>query len=363
MTSMETKKADNCSKKSCCSGDSPKVDTKTVPEVPASKNDCSKKSCCSGSYPKVGTKTVPQVTASNNSDCSKKSCCSGNISKPATESTFVKADDCCSSAKLVELASEASMANADGCSKKSCCTKSASKPVSTVNVSKADDCSKETCCTGKVSVSSCSSAANADIQSASAALDSIKVVASSPNTGSVTGIDNVDIENGLFEVEHLVLSVHGMTCTGCEKKLYRSLDSLPVISNIKTSLVLAQAEFDLTGSTAVDSVNIIKTIEKMTGFTCTKMIQSGEELDMIVGGNVQNFATEEDPPLGVTDLTVLGKNTIRITYHPKIVGARELLSNPFFRLAQLAPPAARPLIASGRAHVRMCFLWRFCLPC
>jgi Cu2+-exporting ATPase len=158
-----------------------------------------------------------------------------------------------------------------------------------------------------------------------------------------------------FEVEHLVLSVHGMTCTGCEKKLYRSLDSLPAISNIKTSLVLAQAEFDLTGSTAVDSVNIIKTIEKMTGFTCTKITQSGEELDMIVGGNVQDFAHEEDLPLGVADLTVLSKNTIRVIYHPKIVGARDLLSSPFFRLAKLAPIVARPLVALGRAYVHMTF--------
>ncbi|KAH8773375.1 P-type ATPase-like protein [Hyaloscypha sp. PMI_1271] len=94
----------------------------------------------------------------------------------------------------------------------------------------------------------------------------------------------------------------------------------------------------------------------MTGFTCTKMIQSGQELDMIVGGNVQDFAHKEDLPLGVTDLTVLNKNTIRVTYHPKIVGARELLADPFFRSAKLAPSAVRPQIASGRAHVRMTFL-------
>lgn len=147
-----------------------------------------------------------------------------------------------------------------------------------------------------------------------------------------------------------------MTYTSCEKKLYRSLDSLPAISNIKTSLVLAKAEFELSGSTSVDSVNIIKTIEKMTGFTCTKMTEPGEELDMIVGGNVQDFAHEEDLPLGVTDRTILNKNTIRVTYHPKIVSARDLLSNPFFQSAKLAPLAALPLITSGRAHVRMTFV-------
>jgi Cu2+-exporting ATPase len=72
---------------------------------------------------------------------------------------------------------------------------------------------------------------------ASAALDSVVAVA--PTTVPDTGIDNIDIEKGLFQVEHLVLSVEGMTYTGCEKKLYRSLDSLSAISNIKTSLLLA----------------------------------------------------------------------------------------------------------------------------
>jgi hypothetical protein len=67
------------------------------------------------------------------------------------------------------------------------------------------------------------------------------------------------------------------------------------------------------------------------------MTESGEELDMIVGGDVQDFAHEEDLPLGVIDLTILNKNTIRVTYHPKIVGARDLLSNPFFQSAKLAP--------------------------
>jgi heavy metal translocating P-type ATPase len=356
MTSMETEKTDNCSKKSCCNDDSPKVVPMAVPEVTSLKNEeYSKKNRCKGDPPEAISEAVREVASSKDDDCHQKSCCSSKISKPATESTVAKADECCSNAKLEEKATKASVVNVDDYFGKSYYTKSASKPVSTVNASKVEDCLKEACCTGEVSVSSCSSAANTDVQSALAVLDSIKIAATAPTTLPITGIDNVDIENGLSEVEHLVLSVHGMTCTGCEKKLYRSLDSLPAVSNIKTSLVLAQAEFDLSGSTSVDSVNIVKTIEKMTGFTCTKMIQSGEELNMMVGGNVQDFAREEDWPLGVTDLTVIGKNTIRVTYHPKIIGARELLSNPFFRLAKLAPPTARPLIASGRAHVRMSF--------
>jgi Cu2+-exporting ATPase len=65
------------------------------------------------------------------------------------------------------------------------------------------------------------------------------VTATAPTSVSIARIDNLDIEKGLLQVEYLVLSVHGMTCTGCEKKLYRSFGSLLAILNIKTSLVLA----------------------------------------------------------------------------------------------------------------------------
>lgn len=163
--------------------------------------------------------------------------------------------------------------------------------------------------------------------------------------------EEFDLENGVSQAEHVVLSVQGMTCIGCEKKLYRSLDSISTISNIKTSLLLAQAEFDLKGSsTSIETVKTIKIIEKMTGFTCTRMIQSGHELDLIVGGLASDFLTK-DLPVGVSGIAVLGMDTIRVTYHPKLVGARDLVLDPFFQLAKLAPVADRPLIASGRAHV------------
>ncbi|KFX98620.1 hypothetical protein V490_02203, partial [Pseudogymnoascus sp. VKM F-3557] len=91
-----------------------------------------------------------------------------------------------------------------------------------------------------------------------------------------TGTNEFDLEKGEFPVEHVLLSVQGMTCTGCEKKLYGSLDMIPEISNVKTSLLLAQVEFDLSISSAtVDTLSTIKAIENMTGFTCTKMTQSG----------------------------------------------------------------------------------------
>ncbi|KAH8773376.1 hypothetical protein F5882DRAFT_331912, partial [Hyaloscypha sp. PMI_1271] len=150
--------------------------------------------------------------------------------------------------KLSKPATEATVATVGDCSKMSCCSKSASKPVSPTKDSQADDCSKKTCCINELSASSSSSKRNTEAQLASAASTCNKDVALAPTTVPVAGTDDIDMEKGLFQVEHLVLNVQGMTCTGCEKKLYRSLDALPAISNVKTSLVLAQAEFDLSGS-------------------------------------------------------------------------------------------------------------------
>jgi Cu2+-exporting ATPase len=162
-------------------------------------------------------------------------------------------------------------------------------------------------------------------------------------------LNGIDIERATFSVEHVTVSVSGMTCTGCEKKLYRSLDSFPAVTNIKTSLLLAQAEFDLSGTT--DSVELLKSLENMTGFTCAKMNQSGQVLDITLDGNAQNIS-QADMPFGVTDLEILSESTIRVTYQPKLIGARDLLSEPSFPSGRLAPVADRPLIASGRAHVK-----------
>jgi len=164
-----------------------------------------------------------------------------------------------------------------------------------------------------------------------------------------SNFNELDIEKAIFTFEHMTVSVSGMTCTGCEKKLYRSLESFPAITNIKTSLLLAQAEFDLSGST--DSVELLKSLERMTGFTCAKMNQSGQVLDITLQGNAQAIS-EADLPYGVTDLEVLSESTIRVTYQPKLIGARDLLSDPSFPSGRLAPVADRPLIASGRAHVK-----------
>lgn len=155
-----------------------------------------------------------------------------------------------------------------------------------------------------------------------------------------------DIETALHEAEHILLRVRGMDCTGCEKKLYKSLASLAELSNIKTSLLLSQAEFDLIPSRSIDGNKVANIIEKMTGFSCSQIIDKGLEVELIMA-SVPNLS-DSMLPVGVTKLEILCRNRVLVTYLPKIIGARELLSDELFRHAKLAPPSVNARVASWR---------------
>ena len=53
------------------------------------------------------------------------------------------------------------------------------------------------------------------------------------------------LETGVAGKEYIILSVSGMTCTGCETELSRTLSTLPSLTKVKVSLVLSRVKFDL----------------------------------------------------------------------------------------------------------------------
>ena len=171
-----------------------------------------------------------------------------------------------------------------------------------------------------------------------------------PTWGSLTAADfatklafnietgQMDIERTLFGSQRIILQVQGMTCSGCENKLSRLLISFPEVSGLKTSLLRAQAEFDLRPSSSINAENIASTVQKMTGFTCTKMIPGGEELELMVDGHAQYYA--DSWPSSIISLNIASKRRIRVIYHPKVIGVRELLSDPFFSAYQTCSTCA-----------------------
>jgi copper chaperone CopZ len=298
--------------KGCCSEPSvePAVTSKSA-------SGCSK-GCCSESAVEL------IVVAAPLDDC-RKGCCSEPISTPSDRKSSL--DGCCSTGVQAGKHTTQGVEEANG--RKIGC-QDASNPTEKRPVT------KEACCSRtKSGGNKCS--------------QDIEVL---PYTSNASA-DQVDLEKGALEVEHLIISVQGMTCTGCEKSLSKALTSMPAVSNIKTSLVLGRAEFDFRASSADISVaETIKTLEKMTGFTCSKMTLSGHELDLLVEDPTL-FIGDKDLPYGISDIAVLDSRTIRVTYHPVVLGARDLTGNPFFELAKLAPMADPPLIISGRAHLRL----------
>ncbi|KAI9771885.1 MAG: hypothetical protein M1840_001655 [Geoglossum simile] len=196
---------------------------------------------------------------------------------------------------------------------------------------------KQDCCSGFPEVSGCSG-------------NDTNPCTKLSNTVVVPGSGLCDIEKEITGAEHVVLSVQGLTCVGCENKLFRSLDSIPSVSNLQTSLVFSQAEFDL-DMNATSVSNIIRSVERTTGFSCERIISEGQHLDVVVTGDPGDFVNQ-DHPTGVKDMVLLNRQTVRITYDAKIIGARDLFETSFHTSIQLAPPRPHPALAAGNMHVR-----------
>lgn len=141
-----------------------------------------------------------------------------------------------------------------------------------------------------------------------------------------------------------------MTCTGCETKLKRTLASLPSVKNLKTSLVLSRAEFDLDVS-AGSVAEVMKHLERTTEFKCEKVSNQEANVDIIPPCDAQEFVSR-DWPLGVLDVSVVNKNLVNVAYDAKLVGARDLIEKGWDSPLTLAPPQPDPTLRTGSKHVR-----------
>ncbi|ODA78251.1 hypothetical protein RJ55_05632 [Drechmeria coniospora] len=165
----------------------------------------------------------------------------------------------------------------------------------------------------------------------------------------VAGKQN-DLENKVDDVEHVVLCVSGMTCTGCETKLNRTLATLAGIGNLKTSLILSRAEFDVDLNLSSVS-DVLKHLERTTEFKCERLAAQGTSVDVVVVGNMSAFVSGSWP-LGVLDISPLSNDTARVGFDPKLVGARDLMEEHWRHIASLAPIRGDPGLEAGGRHVR-----------
>ncbi|KAM0350166.1 hypothetical protein ACHAPU_003331 [Fusarium lateritium] len=155
-----------------------------------------------------------------------------------------------------------------------------------------------------------------------------------------------DIENQGTGKEHVVLSISGMTCTSCETKLIRTLATLPAVKDLKTSLVLSQAEFNIDLR-----LGSVEEVVKHLGRT-TRVQNQGSSLDLIVPHEALKFMSQTWPE-GVIDMALVDKQTVRVVFDSKIVGARDLAEKIWGPPIELASPRGDPSLEVGSKHVRL----------
>lgn len=311
----------------CCGDDNHDENSKPTPKAggccDSGRGVCSKvkKAGCCGAEDGDGHYDVMR-----NSRCFEEregDCCSSEkVKGDGCDSEKIE-DDCCNSEKIEDDCCRSKIAKDDCCSieklkDKGCISKG----------NKVNCCNREKKTSGSCTGEQISAFENIDAQV----------------------LNHPDIEKGATLLNHVVLSVQGLTCVGCETKLFRSLQGIPGVSNLRTSLVLSQAEFDLNPKSG-PVTEIIKTVEKTTGFTCQRVNNEGHEIDIIIDGDTKAFA-ERKYLDGVTQMVAIDNQTVRIMYDARIIGARALLESYGDISLKLAGPRASPELESGKKHVR-----------
>lgn len=294
---------------------------------------CCSGGTCSGSVPPA--KELIKIS-SNNDDCSRNSCCSKSSSSNAEE----KLQEECSNPELnknsccfPDLAKNGGVLDQPSSLK---CESSSPTNPSLSTMPEVGKCSGGTCCVRKLGGS---------VESVSCK-DGLEKL----ETEDSSFIVEVDGSTTNPNSERVSMTVQGMTCTGCEKNLQKALASFKVITNIKTNLLMARAEYDLRHTKTYTPEFIEKEIARMTGFTCARIIEtSDQELELLLDSERSKLSSSSAPKYA--SLRFQGRDRVFLTYNPKAIGARILLSDPYFQDAKLAQPRASASVASGRVHL------------
>ncbi|KAF2443926.1 heavy metal translocatin [Karstenula rhodostoma CBS 690.94] len=334
-------------------------------------NDASKKdSCCSSKPVDVELQDLkpPSCCEGKPSPCCDSSC----IDRLALRECAAEGQESCcapprqSSVKKRHSSSRLSVvscASGDSCcAPKASACRSTAKPrpgsIKKRSTDKAASCA-DACCDERISqetsASCCADASCGDKPSPSTAC--VDAYCSQEKGGiqkiseiEVDAARTVDLEMGHSGKEHVILSISGMTCTGCETKLSRTLATLLAVTKLKTSLVLSRAEFDLDVGTT-SAVELMKHLERTTEFKCERITNQGSSLDLFCQGDPTD-TVKSDWPDGVTEVKILDRKSVRVDFDAKIVGARDLVEKGWPAPMPLAPPRADLTLDAGATHVR-----------
>ncbi|KAB8737499.1 hypothetical protein FH972_026458 [Carpinus fangiana] len=147
--------------------------------------------------------------------------------------------------------------------------------------------------------------------------------------------------------EHVVISVGGMTCTGCATKIQKALQAQPGVSNVRVNLVQENAEFDAqTSKMAIE--DILKESTRITGFEINKLIinSDSEVIEFAITRRTSDLQSLLLIP-GVEDAEFVNSKKLKVTYDSTLIGARALLAAMGSSCTGLAPQSD-PLLETGK---------------
>lgn len=167
-----------------------------------------------------------------------------------------------------------------------------------------------------------------------------------------------DPEKGIGS-ETVAVVVSGMTCSGCGDKMARTLQGTPGVSQVRVNFVMGNADFCIDTS-ITRAEDVLRATEAATGFQCSRIASGGDHtLDVLASGAAAKTLLELHVN-GVTDAVIFGKDLVRFTYDPAVIGARDLFDEVGNRSGGLAPPQADPAMTSNRQRL-FNLLWKVTL--
>ncbi|KAG8406454.1 hypothetical protein J3458_021286 [Metarhizium acridum] len=170
------------------------------------------------------------------------------------------------------------------------------------------------------------------------------------DSGKSHGIRSIerDVEK-VESLEHVTLVVDGMTCSGCGNKMTNTLNKIAGVSSVKVNFVMSHAEFEV--DTSVNTAaEVIRAAERATNFRCNRMASDDQVLDVLASGKSAKALLNCNIK-GVAGATILSKTTVRLSYVPTILGARDLFEKLQGQVEGLAPPRDDPSVSSGRKRL------------
>lgn len=150
-------------------------------------------------------------------------------------------------------------------------------------------------------------------------------------------------------VETVSFLVSGMDCTTCADKLMRVFGSMTGVSQARVNFVMGNGEFNVDTS-ITDADEVIRFATTASGFTLSKVVGGNYFLDVLVS-SAEGKRLVDEPPRGVTDVQPLDKSTVRLSYDPTVIGARDLFTSLEGKCQGLAQPRGDPQLENSRRRL------------